>query len=73
MPDLRFRFFSGRSIPIGTVLKCYVTGALTVVEGRVPGGRLVVTPCPVVDGVIVLDDALFFENENAKLSAGLIT
>jgi hypothetical protein len=39
-------------------------GPLVVVEGRVPGGSLVVTPCPVIDNEIILDDALFFEHES---------
>jgi hypothetical protein len=63
-PGIRgFRFYSGRPIPIGTTFKTTVFGPLTVVEGSVPHGPHVVTPCSVVDGEIVLDDGLWFEHE----------
>jgi len=60
------RFYSGRPIPKGTTIKTTIFGPIVVVEGSVPGGSHVVTPCAVVDNVIVLDDNLFFEHETTK-------
>lgn len=60
------RFYSGRAIPRGTTLKTTVMGLLVIVEGSVPGGPKVCTPCAVVEDVIVLDDYLFFSNELVK-------
>lgn len=57
------RFHSGRPIPRGTVIKATAMGPLIFVEGSVPGGPQVATPCAVLDSEIVLDDGLFFEHE----------
>lgn len=61
------RFYSGRAIPIGTTLTVEEMGPLVIVHGSVPGGSHVTCYPAVVDGQIVLDDALFFEHETSKL------
>lgn len=63
-PGVRgFRFYSGRPMPRGTTLKTTMMGPLVVVEGSVPNGPHVCAPCPMIDGEIVLDDAIWFEHE----------
>ena len=61
------RFYSGRPMPRGATFKCTMVGPLVVVEGSVPHGPQVCAPCPVVEGQIVLDDAIWFEHEMVAL------
>jgi len=60
------RFYSGRPMPRGTVIRASVMGPAVFVEGSVPGGPVVRTCAAVVDDEIVLDDALFFEHETRR-------
>lgn len=72
-PGVRgFRFYSGRPVPRGTTLKTTMIGPLVVVEGSVPHGPRVCAPCPVVEGEIVLDDAVWFEHEMSPVKQQML-
>lgn len=70
-PGIRgFRFYSDRPIPRGLSLKTTMMGPLVIVDGSVPGGPRVIAPCAVIEGEIILDDALFYEHEMKPLMYG---
>lgn len=67
-PGIRgFRFYSGRPMPVGASFKTTMMGPLVIVEGSVAHGPHVIAPCAIVNGEIILDDALWFENEMKPL------